>query len=147
MAKLVTTGWAEFEGVLAAMPKQIDAASRAALTQSAALIEARAKRNFIGSHARGMPHVGGNKPNVVTGNLRRSILTTPPVRTGGLAGWMAKVGPTTVYGRRIELGYPGGGKGRGHQRTRPFPYLRPAVEGATWQLRNIALAHWAKVFE
>lgn len=146
MAKIITTGWAETGRVLAAMPAALDAASRGAVVQSAALIEARAKRNFIGSHAKGQPHVGGDKPNVVTGMLRRSILTQGPTPLG--AGvWMARVGPTAIYGRRVELGYSGGAGGRGHQRTRPFPYLRPAAEGATWQLRNIALAHWARVFE
>lgn len=144
MAAVVTTGWTDLGRVLAAIPGDIDRASRVVLAKSAAVIEAGAKRNFIGSHARGEPHVGGDRPNVVTGMARRSILTTPLQRTGE-GGWSTQVGPTVVYGRRLELGYPGG-SGRGQHRTRPFPYLRPAVDDSQWQLRAIALAEWAKIF-
>jgi hypothetical protein len=145
VAKIVTTGWTDLAKVLASMPAELEAANRRAANKSATLIEGKAKRNFIGSHARGMPHVGGNRPNVVTGMARRSIKTIPAVPAGA-GSWMARVGPTVIYGRRLELGYPGGA-GRGRQKTRPFPYLRPAVEESVWQIRVIALSEWAKVFE
>jgi hypothetical protein len=145
MAQVVTKGWDDLGRVLAAMPADIDRAAKIVVTQSALLIEAEAKRNFIGSHSRREPHVGGNRPNVATGMLRRSILTVGPT-SPAQGEWTAQVGPTAVYGRRVELGYPGGA-GRGRQRTRPFPYLRPAVESSTWQIRSIALAQWARLFK
>ena len=142
MAKIVLDGLAEFAKAMAAIPEKMDIAARTITVQSAALIEARAKRNFEGSHARGMPHIGGNRPNVVTGNLRRSI-THDPIHKVGPFTWETQVGPTAVYGRRVELGYAGG-TCHGRQKTRPFPYLQPAQEGCEAQLRQIALTQWAK---
>ena len=142
MAKIVLDGLADFAKAMAAIPEKMDVAARTITIQSAALIEARAKRNFEGSHSRGQAHVGGDRPNVVTGMLRRSI-THDPVRKVGPWMWETTVGPTTVYGRRVELGYAGG-TGRGRQKTGPFPFMEPAVSGADAQLRQIAIAQWAK---
>jgi hypothetical protein len=77
--------------------------------------------------------------------LRRSI-THDPVHSEGPGIWATNVGPTAAYGRRIELGYTGEGSGPGHQTTRPFPFMAPAVENAQNQLRAIALTQMAKVF-
>ncbi len=145
MAKVVIEGLPEFRAAVGELKTRIDAASRVIVVQSAALIEARAKRNFSGSHRRGEPHTGGAQPNVVTGFLRRSI-TTDPVTRSGFGVWSTQVGPTAVYGRRIELGHGGGGKGRGRQRTRPFPYLGPAVDVTALQRQYVAVEQWAKAF-
>jgi hypothetical protein len=129
--------------LLAALDKVIvetDEASRGIVVASAALLEAAAKKNFSGSHARGRPHVGGPLPNVVTGNLRRS-LTHDPVTRVGVGAYATRVGPTAAYGRRVELGYPGGA-GRGRQATRPFPYLRPAYEQVYPLLTALAAEKW-----
>lgn len=134
-------GLDQFDAAVARLMDRIDDAGRAIAVESLAVVERRAKGNFEGSHPRGMPHVGGAKPNIVSGTLRRSIRQTP-VRRAGAQAWAGSVGPTTVYGRRIELGYPGG-EGRGRQRTRPFPYLKPAVVESYDDIRGIGRRHWA----
>lgn len=135
MYNIRVSGVQEFGSALERIGKAADAAGRAIVTESAAVVEARAKANFVGAHKRGEPHVGGNKPNVVSGMLRRSIGHTPIVRTGP-ASYATAVGPRTVYGRRVELGM---------DPTRPFPYLRPAAVGSRAALSEIATRRWAAV--
>jgi hypothetical protein len=115
--------------------------ARMTVTRAAARVEAVAKKNFEGAHKRGEPHVGGASPNVVSGTLRRSITRTQVFRLGE-TDWGTKVGPATVYARRIELGYPGGGHGPGHQRTRAFPYFKPAVDKVIPEFHDIAAETW-----
>lgn len=89
-------------------------AARKALTETAVTIEAQAKRNATGRPG----------PNVITGNLRRSITHVPARRAGD--GWVARVGVavTARYGRWVEP---------------RFPFLAPAARtvaetaGAIWQ--------------
>ena len=122
---------------------ELEAAGEGILAQSAALLESEAKKNFIGSHARGMPHVGGSNPNVVSGALRRSITHKGPDHVG-FGSWEVQVGPTTVYGRRIELGFSGSDSlGRVYHQP-PFPYMRPAYESSQARLAAIAFAGWAR---
>lgn len=122
---------------------QADLAARSIVAKAAAEAEKQAKAGFSGSHAKGEPHVGGNKPNIVTGNLRRSI-KHDPVHRDGIASYGTTVGPTAVYGRRVELGYAGGGGGPGHQRTRPFPYFEPGARRAQARFDAIAAAEWGR---
>lgn len=136
-------GLAEFNRAVNAMQRRIANAGRGIVSESLHVVERAAKGNFTGSHPPGFPHVGGSKPNIVTGHLRRSIKTTPVRRTSPVS-WEGEVGPTAVYGRRIELGYPGGGTGPGHQRTRPFPYLKPAADDSHARLLAVAAKRWAK---
>ncbi len=143
MAKVVTKGLSGSLDAIKAMKAGLNDAAQRITTRSAAVIEGQAKRNFIGSHAKGDPHVGGSEPNVVTGYLRRSITHTPAVQVGW--SWRSTVGPTAIYGRRIELGYTGGGSGRGHQTTRPFPYLGPTASQTTAQLTAIAYEEWGRL--
>ena len=136
-------GLGDFNKAVAAMQRRIANAGRGIVSESLAVVERAAKKNFEGSHPPGFPHVGGSKPNVVTGHLRRGIRTTP-VRRIGVTEWEGDVGPTAIYGRRIELGYPGGGSGPGHQRTRPFPYLKPAADDSHARIRAVAVKHWTR---
>lgn len=136
-------GLEAFNRAIAAMQRRLDAAGRGIVAEGLAVVERAAKGNFEGSHPPGFPHVGGNRPNIVTGNLRRSIRSTPAHRTG-VASWAGETGPTAVYGRRIELGYPGGGSGPGQQRTRAFPYVKPAADDSHKRLRAVAAKRWAK---
>lgn len=66
------------------------------------------------------PAVPGQPPKNRTGNLRRSI-RGEKFRLG-FASYGALVGPTIVYGRRVELG--GGNWPEGVR----FPYMKPAFE-------------------
>ena len=79
-------------------------------------------------------HQGGDRPNIRSGYLARSIKADFSVVGVGRA--QAEIGPRAAYGRRIELGYPGG-EGRGHARTRAFPYLRPGLEKAMPEITEI----------
>ena len=143
MFSIKVDGLKELGDAFAEMAAKADVAAKAIVAESVAVVEARAKANFHGSHARGEPHTGGSKPNVVTGMLRRSIGHEPIHRTG-LATWETRSGPRTVYGRRVELGYTGG-VGRGRQPTKPYPFFQPAVTGSQAQMGLIALRRWAQV--
>jgi hypothetical protein len=110
---------------------QADVAAKAIVTQSAAVVEAAAKS---GSHKKGEPHVGGDKPNIVTGTLRRSIRTDPVTRSG-IAEYSTKVAPRVIYARRVELGYQG---------SRGYAYFGPAVRDSMPKLAAIQQAQWAK---
>lgn len=116
---------------------QADATSRTIVTKAAALVEKTAKGNFQGAHRRGQPHVGPMQPNIVTGNLRRSITHTRVARSGPFT-WSTEVGPTAIYGRRVELGGT-----FGNNTTRPFPYFGPAVDATQSQIAELAAAEWA----
>lgn len=116
----------------------IDAATRNAVFEGAARVDAAAK---------------GNAP-VLTGSLRRSIDIEGPTRVG-LASYRARVGPTMIYGRIRELGgdiYPkqarilrwwdkaGNKVFAMHSHQVPRPYLKPAVEIVDF--RRICEEHW-----
>lgn len=69
------------------------------------------------------PSPPGGPPAIITGGLRRSTITQPPVGGGGR--WSAFGGPTIVYSRIQELG---GRAGRNHASVLPpRPYVRPAI--------------------
>lgn len=134
-------GLAEFEAALRRVAFEAGEAGRIAVAKTAAMVEAEAKKNFDGAHRKGEPHVGGSRPNVVTGNLRRSI-RTDPIKVYALGDYGTVVAPRAIYGRRIELGYPGGGGGPGQQPTRAFPYFVPAAQHAGAKFSDTAAAQW-----
>lgn len=143
MANSVWLGINEAIAALAKMDARVDGATALTAVQVGALLEAKAKNNFEGSHKRGEPRVpnGDNKPNVVTGTLRRSIRSTPTVKIAG--GYTTMVGPTTEYGRRVELGFVGRDSlGRNYNQP-PYPYFGPAVEEVRVEAQGIAIANWA----
>ena len=129
--------WEGIRGFGEAMDRiaeQAAEASKEIVARSAAVVEAAAKANFEGAHKKGQPHVGGDRPNVVTGTLRRSIRSTPIVQVGRGA-YSTTVGPSTVYARRVELGYRG---------SRAYPYFSPAARKVQPQLEAIAAETWRK---
>lgn len=121
-------GVSEFLAALDGMVAAADVAAREATGKGAHLIEAETKKNLsIGTHRRGEPTTSapGTPPDLVTGQLRRSIRVEGPTKTGPGA-WESKTGPTAVYGRIQELG---GVTGRGGATALPArPYLEPAVK-------------------
>lgn len=133
-------GVAEFERALKRVAAQADRAARRNVVEAAATLEKLAKAGFEGTHEKGKPHVGGDRPNVVTGALRRSIHHTPISRLG-FALYSTEVGPSTVYARRVELGYAGS-EGRGHDPTRAFPYFSPAYAATRELFPSIAAHNW-----
>lgn len=110
--------------------------AKSIVTSGAAQTVRAAQENFEGTHKKGEPHVGGPKPNVVTGMLRRSIKFTPPERLG-LFEYSSQIGPTTVYGRAVELGYAA-------RNMRPFPYFTPAAKQVMERLPAEAAAAWSR---
>jgi hypothetical protein len=136
------TGLSELQAAFTKVNAQAEATARSIVTKAAAMVEKEAKGNFEGAHAKGDPHVGGDKPNVVTGNLRRSITHTRVTRFGPF-GYSSKVGPTAIYGRRVELGGTSSGWGGSTVTTRPFPYFEPAVKASRAKFEALAAAEWA----
>ena len=95
-------------------------------------IERRAKKNFVGTRKYKIMtskkgnaylkidpprHTGGQFPNVVTGNLRRSITTS---FTKGMGKYTATVGSSMIYARSVE-------KGNKQNPAIKYPYLEPAA--------------------
>lgn len=113
-----------------------EAGAASLVTTSAHLVEKAAKANFDGSHKKGEPHEGGDKPNVVSGDLRRSIVVTRTTRTA-FGEFSATVGPTMIYGRRVELGYG--------SISRAFPYFEPGAETAHLGFGALAMRTWMTV--
>ena len=134
-------GTRELEGAFNQIAVKADLASKAIVSQSAALVVAKAQGNFEGVRIRVKSstgkswsiypdrHVGGDKPNIITGNLRRSIRMTPIVKVGRGDYW-TKVGPNAIYGRSVELGYNG---------SKGYPFFTPAVEDAMPEFEAIRL--------
>lgn len=136
-------GIAEVEAAFDRILKDVEQANRDIVAESAALVENRIKSNFQGSHRRGEPHTGGDKPNVVTGTLRRGVRHTPIVRDG-VAGAMTTLGPTSVYGRRVELGFVGtDSRGRNYHQP-PYAYFGPGVDETRAALPEIARRRWSR---
>jgi hypothetical protein len=123
----------ELRTALRRLVVQTDAASRTMLATIAAMVVRESKYNFEGSHKKGQPHIGGNKPNVVTGYLRRSIRMNPIARVS-LGVYVTRVGPNAIYGRRVELGLNG---------SKGYPYFGPAVDKVHPQMHEVATKVWA----
>lgn len=136
MIDLKWEGIPEFKAALDKAERNIDRASSAALIELAALAESKAKANFQGSHSRGQPHTGGAMPNIVSGNLRRSIQRSTVERKGP-GDYMTRVFPSTVYARAVELGNPARG-------SRAFPYFAPAMRVVRLNANDILARAWSK---
>ena len=76
-----------------------------------------------------------------SGTLRRSW-KTEAVEVDGMAG--ARVGPTTVYARRQELGFKGPDSlGRIFHNDPGWPYVKPAYEESKPLIGRLAQGMWA----
>lgn len=135
-------GVPELRAALAKVAAQTDGAARATVAEAMAEVVAAAKGNFEGSHKKGEPHTG-SKPNVVSGDLRRSIISTPVVKLA-TGEWGSEAGPTQIYGRRVELGFRGtDALGRRFNQS-GYPYFVPAVEEVEPRFAVIGARNWAK---
>lgn len=120
---------------LADMAARADTGAKRIVAEGAVLVINKAQHNFDGSHKKGQPHVGGDKPNVVSGYLRRSIIADPIVKVG-IGQYATTVGPTAVYGRRVELGFQG---------SKAYPYFGPAVREVLPDLVELQQTVFAEV--
>jgi HK97 gp10 family phage protein len=131
----ISAAWSGLSGMFAGFDKIIaeaDMASKVILAKSAAVVITKAQHNFEGAHKKGQPRVEGDKPNIVTGYLRRSIVMSPIFRFG-IADYAVKVGPTAIYGRSVELGY---------KTQKAYPYFVPGVNDSTPEIGRIAAETW-----
>jgi HK97 gp10 family phage protein len=128
-------GVAEVKAALDRIVAESTAASVRIVKRAEAVVEANAKKQFTGSHKRGEPTTStpGSPPDVVTGTLRRSIVSDVPTLSGFVV--TGRVYPTAVYARIQELGGQG---------LPPRPYMQPAYEASLDKLRDIAVQEWGK---
>jgi Bacteriophage HK97-gp10, putative tail-component len=130
----VWKGLEEMEKAFTRAGVQADLAARENVRVAAMSLVRDAQNNFQGSHKKGQPHVGGDKPNIVTGNLRRSIMADS-MKHYGMGVYSTSVGPTMKYGRRVELGLAP---------TGAYPYFGPAAKQLRAEMGAIATANWAR---
>jgi hypothetical protein len=131
----ILQGVPEVHAALAQLSVRISTESRLAIAEAAATVESAAKQN-----ASGRPG-----PNVITGTLRRSI-THDPITPYGAGGWQTQVGPTVIYGRRVELGFSGADS-RGRTFNQPgYPYFGTAVAATQSRVEAIFAARIAAAY-
>jgi hypothetical protein len=126
MSSVVFEGMGEFAAALRGRVDEVDGATRLAVAEGAALVQRAAMQNSSGRPG----------PNVVSGSHRRSFRTEGPVRVGS-SQWLATVGPTMVYSRRLELG--GGNWPPGLR----FPYFEPAMRTVSPEVAALFRRRWA----
>lgn len=117
------TNLAQFLAAFNRTEADLNNAARFAIGMAAASVERQAKKNAnTGTHPRGQGHIPGTGPgpNVMTGNLRRSIYSQTKIGFGN--AYVAEVGASMVYARAVEMGLPEWKSGV------KYPYLAPAAE-------------------
>ena len=119
---------ADFQAAISAMMDRIRAASPKIAVAGGQLIQRAGMKKT---------HVGKRNG----GTLRRSW-KTEAVEVDGMAG--ARVGPTTVYARRQELGFKGPDSlGRIFHNDPGWPYVKPAYEESKPLIGRLAQGMWA----
>ncbi len=87
--------------------------------------------------------MNGPGPQVRTGTLRRSIGVVDTISLGrGI--YQARVAPTVIYGRRMELGFHGTDSLNRHYNQRAYPFLKPGLDKAIPQLESVFAAAWQR---
>lgn len=130
MSGFTFEGIGGFEAGINALIAAVDAATKLAVTSGAHLIEANAKQSM-----------NGPGPQVQTGTLRRSISVVDTTSLG--AGvWKARVAPTVIYGRRMELGFHGQDSLGRTYNQRAYPFMRPGLQKSIGQLDGVFAAAW-----
>lgn len=137
MFDAVWVGVREVEAAFTKVAADADAVAVSALQKVGADVVKRAMNDFSGSHAKGERHVGGAMPNIVTGNLRRSIHMEKPERLG-VGDWKIMVGFGTVYGMAIEFGNPRTG-------APAYPFFTPAVEASQPSWAGTMASEWSRI--
>ena len=142
----------EFREAIEAKIAIVDAANKSIVSKGGQVIAREAKKVFLGSPTKKGPNGRGKgqqgqkspswpRPTNRTGHLRDSIRVE--VRNRGDNAWESTIGPTTIYGRRVELG--GTSRTNGHTIvTRPFPYMEPGFEASKPELRAIYRKVWTE---
>ena len=119
---------------------KIDIATRAARDEMMTALIQLAKEQIQGVRPKGQVAWRGHPtpPMNRTGNLRRSI-RGEKFRTG-FASYEAIIGPTIIYGRKVELGGPNWKAGV------QFPYMQPAYQIYRTQVHQQIITKYFKGF-
>lgn len=122
----------------------LEDATRRAIDEGLGLIESNARTLLtMRAHERGTPTPSrpGEPPARISGALARAVKRSRTEQVGdGI--YSGSVGPEIVYGRIQELG---GVTGRHHAtHLPPRPYLRPAMEIASSQIRRRFEVRWSE---
>lgn len=132
-----------FAAAIDALIEAVDLATQRGVQLGAALVEAEAKSSFGPAHAKGTAKAS-SQPQSITGTLRRSIGVVD-ITSAGLGVWAARIAPTVIYGRRIELGFHGTDS-LGRNYTNPgqpaYPFLKPGLDKALGRLPDIFTSAW-----
>jgi len=138
-----TEGLKALQDAFVKVGAQADQAAKATVQEGTKMFLQDSKGGFEFAHKRGEPHVGGAKPNIVTGNLRRSILNTP-LEHVGMGEYRDTVSPSAVYARRVETGFEGPDSLGRQYHQKAYPYMGPAAEKLQEKLPGIMAANWNK---
>ena len=122
-----------------------DAATQAALSAMIVRLRAASKvaamKGILVIQNAGMQRSGGLTFEKVTGTTKRSW-HAEPINVGGMFG--AQTGPTTVYARRLELGFYNMTDSLGrHYYQRAKPFVRPAFLEALPEAKAVINATYA----
>lgn len=132
MTAIVVTNMDDVLKAIDGAATKIEQGAQIGIMRAGLEIERRAKKNFVGTRKYKIMtskkgnvylkidpprHTGGSFPNVVTGNLRRSITTS---FTKGMGKYTATVGSSMIYARSVE-------KGNSKNPAIKYPYLEPAA--------------------
>lgn len=116
------SGMAEAKAALDEKVAQTHAATRKFVASGLHMAEAAMKVETVahGRHKVGTPTPAspGSGPSQIHGVLTRSI-KVGPIEPFGTWGWAGEVGPTVIYGRRIEMEYNYPYAGPGWAKTIP----------------------------
>lgn len=134
---VVFSGVTEFEAAMDALKVRMLEATAQAVADGAHLIQASAVK-----HAHGRPG-----PRVRSGTLWRSVHVEGP-EDSGEGSFTARIGPSVIYARRIELGFMNmrDSLGRLYHQP-PYPYMKPGLEDAEPLLNDLFEARWAAALE
>lgn len=132
--KLSWHGVPEFNRNLDQLVEDAQRAGRAFVEQGGHIVEKSIKRRAGegGRHAKGTPTPAskGSGPAVISGTLRRSVIPGPVLQTSRTR-FEGKIGPTAIYGRRVELEYG-------------YPYVGPGLDDVIGKLRYLAVQLWSR---
>ena len=144
----------------------INEVTKDAVGRSALLVEANSKTSFGPAHKKGSRKLVQDRPQVVSGNLMRSIGVRSLSQTGEYS-FEARVGPNMNYARRIELGFKGHVSGsivKAHARhtqngtvyvrsylrkgynvnQSAYPYMQPGVKKSLPEMERIFISAWTR---
>jgi hypothetical protein len=124
-------GIENFDTAIQSMSARVDRGALDFVKQGQQVVAKYAKEMFIGGEEAAATDTWRSDawplPTRRSGALQASIGTTVIVEKTGPGSYSSSSGPTTVYARRIELGYHGTGRWP-HYSTRPFPFMKPGLE-------------------